>query len=94
MIGKKGRFEKNKIEFQLDGFLSKKTETEVKRLYISFIFILEKLLDEGKISDEEFSMLRKEVLDGGNNSIRNMQEQIGLIFSNLKLNGEFLIDNS
>lgn len=90
---KKGNLEKdsNRIEFYLDGFLSKKVETEVKRLYISFIHELEDLLDDGKITEEEFALYRKTVLDSGNAALRSIQEQINLIFSNLKLNGEFLI---
>lgn len=84
---------KNKIEFHLDGFLSKKVDNEIKRLYISFIYLLEDLLKNGQITEEEFQNYRKQILDSGNGAIRNIQEQVFLIFSNMKLEGKLMVKN-
>ena len=75
-----------KIEFYFDKFLSQKVEKEIKYLFISYVVYLEELLSAGKITQEEYQSKRKNVLDSGNSAIRNINEQIDSIFSNLKVN--------
>jgi hypothetical protein len=75
-----------KIEFYFDKFLSQKIEKEIKFLFISHIVYMEELLNSGKITQEEYQLKRKQTLDSGNSAIRNINEQIESIFSNLKLN--------
>jgi hypothetical protein len=74
-----------KFEFYFDKFLSQKIEKEVKYVFISHLLYLEELADKGVISQEEYSFKRKETLDKGNAAIRNINEQIDSIFSNLEL---------
>jgi len=73
----------SKIEFLLDKFLDQKIEAEVKRVYITAICYLEELLDNGSISQEQFDKYRKGILSLGNNAIRNLQDQMALIFENI-----------
>jgi hypothetical protein len=49
---------------------------DIKKLYLSFLYTLEDLQNQDKISDEEFNRLRKRVLDHGNNCYRNIEEQL------------------
>lgn len=49
---------------------------DVKKLYLSFLYTLEDLLSQDKISNEEFQRLRKRVLDHGNNCYRNIEEEL------------------
>jgi hypothetical protein len=49
---------------------------DVKKLYLSFLYILEDLKSQDKITEEEFQRLRKRVLDHGNNCYRNIEEQL------------------
>jgi len=74
-----------KIEFYFDKFLSQKIEKEIKYLFIGYLTYIEQLLEDGKISELEYNKKRKEILDGGNNAIRTIQEQIESVFSNVKL---------
>jgi membrane-anchored protein YejM (alkaline phosphatase superfamily) len=74
-----------KFEFYFDKFLSQKVEKEVKFLFISYLFYLEELMNKGAISESEYQAKRKEILDRGNAAIRNIDEQINSIFSNLQI---------
>ena len=74
-----------KFEFYFDKFLSQKIEKEVKYIFISHLLYLEELMDKGILSQEEYSFKRKETLDKGNAAIRNIEEHINSIFSNLEL---------
>ena len=74
-----------KFEFCFDKFLSQKIEKEIKFVFISHLLYLEELMNRGKISEDEYSSKRKEILDRGNAAIRNIDEQISSIFSNLQL---------
>lgn len=49
---------------------------DVKKLYLSFLYSLEDLKSQDKISDEEFQRMRKRVLDYGNNCYRNIEEEL------------------
>lgn len=74
-----------KFEFYFDKFLSQKVEKEVKYLFVSHLLYLEELADRGVISSEEYQAKRKEIFDKGNAAIRNIEDQISSIFSNLRL---------
>jgi ferredoxin-fold anticodon binding domain-containing protein len=49
---------------------------DVKKLYLSFLYALEDLKSQDKITDDEFQRLRKRVLDYGNNCYRNIEEEL------------------
>ncbi len=49
---------------------------DVKKLYLSFLYTLEDLKSQDKISDDEFQRMRKRVLDYGNNCYRNIEEEL------------------
>lgn len=74
-----------KIEFCFDKFLSQRVEKEIKFIFISHLLYIEELMNRGAISEDEYSQKRKEILDKGNAAIRNIEEQITSIFSNLEL---------
>lgn len=74
-----------KFEFYFDKFLSQKVEKEVKYLFISYLLYLEELSNRGAISSDEYQSKRKEILDKGNAAIRNINDQVDSIFSNLKI---------
>lgn len=57
---------------------------DIKKLYLSFLYILEDLRNDNKISIEEFNKLRKRVLDYGNDCSRNIEEQINSFDFKLK----------
>jgi hypothetical protein len=74
-----------KFEFYFDKFLSQKVEKEVKYLFVSHLLYLEELSERGVLSAEEYQLKRKEIFDKGNAAIRNIEDQISSIFSNLRL---------
>lgn len=74
-----------KFEFYFDKFLSQKVEKEVKYVFISHLLYVEELMNRGLISEDEYNSKRKEILDKGNAAIRNIDEQINSIFSNLQM---------
>jgi hypothetical protein len=57
---------------------------DIKKLYLSFLYILEDLKSQDKITNEEFQRMRKRVLDYGNNCYRNIEEEINNFDFNLK----------
>ena len=59
---------------------------DVKKLYLSFLYTLEDLKNQDKITDEEFQRMRKRVLDYGNNCYRNIEEELDNF--DFKLKGE------
>jgi hypothetical protein len=74
-----------KFEFYFDKFLSQKIEKEMKFLFISHLVYVEELLKRELIDEQEYSIKRKEILDRGNAAIRNAEEQISSIFSNMEV---------
>lgn len=74
-----------KFEFCFEKFLSQKIEKEIKFVFISHLLYMEELMNRGKISEDEYNSKRKEILDRGNGAIRNIEEQISSIFSNLEI---------
>ena len=57
---------------------------DVKKLYLSFLYTLEDLKSQDKITDEDFQRMRKRVLDHGNNCYRNIEEELDNFDSKLK----------
>jgi ferredoxin-fold anticodon binding domain-containing protein len=49
---------------------------DVKKLYLSFLYTLEDLKNQDKITNDEFQRMRKRVLDYGNNCYRNIEEEL------------------
>jgi hypothetical protein len=49
------------------------------------LLYVEDLMNRKKISEEEYNLKRKEILDRGNGAIRNIEEQVSSIFSNLEI---------
>ena len=49
---------------------------DVKKLYLGFLYVLEDLQSQDKITADEFQRLRKRVLDYGNNCYRNIEEEL------------------
>jgi hypothetical protein len=49
---------------------------DVKKLYLSFLYTLEDLKTQDKITEDEFQRMRKRVLDYGNNCYRNIEEEL------------------
>ena len=49
---------------------------DVKKLYLSFLYTLEDLQNQDKITNDEFQRMRKRVLDYGNNCYRNIEEEL------------------
>lgn len=74
-----------KFEFYFDKFLSQKVEKEVKGVFISHLLYVEELLNRGLITEDEYNLKRKEILNRGNSAIRNINDQIDSIFSNLQI---------
>jgi hypothetical protein len=74
-----------KFEFEFNKFLSQKIEKEMKFLFISHLVYVEDLLKRGLIDEQEYSIKRKEILDRGNAAVRNCEEQISSIFSNMEM---------
>ena len=49
---------------------------DIKKLYLSFLYALEDLKSQDKITEDEFQRMRKRVLDYGNNCYRNIEEEL------------------
>lgn len=73
------------MNFNIRNFIKGFIKRSVTRLFLSFIYILEDLVSDGKITEEEFQRTRKRILDKGNNCIRD-------IFNELE-NFDFLFKN-
>jgi hypothetical protein len=56
----------------------------VTTLYKNFLFILEDLKNDGSISEAQYQSLRKKILDLGNDTSREMEDDIIKIFDILK----------
>lgn len=64
------------MNIDLNDFVKGFVYRDVKKLYLSFLYALEDLKSQDKISDEEFQRMRKRVLDYGNNCYRNIEEEL------------------
>ena len=58
-------------------YIKFKIAQRIKSLYKNYLFLLEDLREEGdNISEEKFVLLRKRVLDHGNDCVRELIEDI------------------
>jgi hypothetical protein len=71
------------MNIDLNEFVKGLIYRDIKKLYLSFLYTLEDLESENKLSEEEFNRLRKRVLDHGNNCYRNIEEQLNSFDFNL-----------
>lgn len=71
------------MDLNLNEFVEGLIFRDIKKLYLSFLYILEDLRDQDQITEETFQKLRKRVLDYGNNCYRNIEEQLNSFDFNL-----------
>lgn len=64
------------MDLDLDKFVKGIIARDIKKLYLGFLYLLEDLESEEKITHEEFQRLRKRVLDHGNNCYRDIEDQL------------------
>lgn len=64
------------MNFDISQFIKGFIKKSITRLFLFFIYTLEDLVSDGKLSDEEFQKIRKRVLDNGNNCIREIMQEI------------------
>lgn len=73
------------MNFNIQNFIKGFVKRSITRLFLSFIYILEDIVSEGKLTEEEFQRLRKRILDKGNNCIRDINlelENFDFLFKN------------
>lgn len=64
------------MNINLNDFVKGFVYRDIKKLYLSFLYALEDLKSQDKITDEEFQRMRKRILDYGNNCYRNIEEEL------------------
>jgi ferredoxin-fold anticodon binding domain-containing protein len=64
------------MNINLNDFVKGFVYRDIKKLYLSFLYSLEDLKSQDKISEDEFQRMRKRVLDYGNNCYRNIEEEL------------------
>lgn len=64
------------MNFDISSFVGGLIRKSITRLFLSFIYILEDMVADGRVSDEEFQRLRKRILDSGNNTIRDIDTEL------------------
>lgn len=64
------------MNIDLNDFIKGVIYRDIKKLYLSFLYSLEDLKSQDKISDDEYQRMRKRVLDYGNNCYRNIEEEL------------------
>ena len=57
-------------------YLLFQTRRKIVNLFKKFFFLLEDLYIDGKISQDKYQQMRKRVLDHGNDTIREIEEDI------------------
>jgi hypothetical protein len=67
--------EKDYLKFQV--------RRKVINLYKNFFFILEDMVNQNKITDEKYQQIRKRILDYGNDTIREIEEDLNKFNINL-----------
>lgn len=71
------------MKIDLNDFVRGFIYRDIKKLYLSFLYLLEDLKFNNQISEEEFQKLRKRTLDYGNNCYRNIEEELNSFDFNL-----------
>jgi hypothetical protein len=68
------------IDIKIKEYVLFKNRRQVVNLYKNFLILLEDLKEDGyNINDEKYQRLRKKILDSGNDSIRNFEEDLNNI---------------
>ena len=68
------------MDIKMKEFILFQNRRKVINLYKNFLILLEDLKEDGyNISDEKYQRLRKKVLDSGNDSIRQFEEELNNI---------------
>ena len=68
------------MDIKMKEFVLFQNRRKVINLYKNFLILLEDLKEDGyNISDEKYQRLRKKVLDSGNDSIRQFEEELNNI---------------
>jgi hypothetical protein len=57
-------------------YLKFQTNRQVKRLFKGFIVTIEDMRIRGQISEEDYGLYRKRILDSGNECIREIEQDI------------------
>jgi hypothetical protein len=64
------------MEIDLNKFILNYIHRDIKKLYLDFLYIVEDLRKQEKITESEFSFLRKRILDSGNDCSRDIENQL------------------
>ena len=64
------------MDFNISAFVEGLVKKAITRLFLSFIYVLEDLVADGRMSSEEFQRLRKRILDNGNNAVRDINTEL------------------
>ena len=68
------------IDIKLKEYVLFKNRRQVVNLYKNFLILLEDLKEDGyNISEDKYQRLRKKVLDSGNDTIRQFEEELNNI---------------
>lgn len=74
------------MKIEINNFVLAGVNSEIKKLYLSFLYLAEDLEKNGTINNDEFQRLRKRILDYGNNTLRNVTQQLESFDFNFKNN--------
>jgi hypothetical protein len=64
------------VKFDIGLFINNMVKRVINRLFLSFIYILEDIRNDGKISNDEYQKFRKKILDHGNDAIREINSEL------------------
>ncbi len=64
------------MKFDIGLFINNMVKRVINRLFLSFIYILEDIRNDGKISNDEYQKFRKKILDHGNDAIREINSEL------------------
>lgn len=71
-------------EVNLDSFVQNYIAHEIKKLYLGYLYQLEDLVNDEFITDEKYKLMRKRVLDIGNECVRQCDSQMKMFTFQLK----------
>jgi len=72
------------MDIDINNFVRGIIAKDIKKLYLNFLYLVEDLRDQNKISLEDFQRIRKRILDSGNDCYRDIEDQLNnfdLIFT-------------
>lgn len=64
------------MNFNIQNFIKGFIKRSITRLFLSFIYMLEDFVADGRLTEDEFQRLRKRILDKGNNCIRDIDTEL------------------